>query len=159
MKAAVVYYSFEGNTKFVAEKIASKFEADIYELKTVENKVPNSGFFKYFWGGKQVFMKETPEILDLKFNPNDYDVIFIGTPVWAFTYSPAIKTFMEKYRFQDKKVVVFCTHSGGIKSTLENMKKDLGRNEYISEFNIIDPLKHEEKSSEEIKNWLDSIQL
>lgn len=121
MKVAVIYYSLEGNTKKVAGKIANKFNADIYELKELKNKITNTGFSKYFWGGKQVVTKQKPQIEKINFNPEEYDLIFIGTPSWVATYAPVLRTFFSKYDIKNKKIGLFCCHGGG---PGRNNKKD-----------------------------------
>lgn len=159
MKVAVVYYSFEGNTKNVALKVAKKFGGDVYEIKEVKSNVPKNGFFKYFWGGKQVMTKETPEIEDLNINIDEYDTIFIGTPVWAFTYTPAIRSFLKKYKIQDKKIGIFCCHAGGPKNTLKDLKDALPENEFIGEMEILDPLKNITDSNLKIENWFNDLKI
>ncbi|HQP91981.1 MAG TPA: flavodoxin, partial [Candidatus Omnitrophota bacterium] len=87
MKKLIVFYSLDGNTRFIARAIAESTGADMMELQPrVQPEL--KGFMKYLWGGRQVFMKEKPQLLSFQKNPQDYDLIFIGTPVWAFTYAP-----------------------------------------------------------------------
>lgn len=157
MKVAVIFYSFEGNTKKIATEIAEEFNADIFELKVVRNTVPKGGFMKFFWGGKQVFMKEKPELEEIDIKIDDYDLIFIGTPVWSFTYSPAIRSFFSKYEIKGKKIGLFCSHSGGLKNTMQDLKSCLPENEFITEFDIIDPLKNQVESEQKIEAWINSI--
>lgn len=159
MKTAVIYWSFEGNTEMIAKRISEKLNCDIFKIKLEKENVPKSNFFKYFWGGKQVMMKESPEIEPLGINIDDYDVIFIGTPVWAFTYTPAIRSFLQKYSIKNKKIVLFCSNSGGIKNTFEDMKSQLADNEIISEFALIDPLKNVNDANLKIDEWLDSLKI
>lgn len=121
MKIAVIYYSLEGNTKSVAEKIKEKFNADIYELKEIKQKSNKTEFSKYFWHGKQVVMKESPELKLLNLNIEAYDVIFVGTPSWVGTYTPALRTFFKKYNIKNKKIGLFCCHGGGPR---KNIRKD-----------------------------------
>lgn len=61
MITLVVYFSFDGNTKFIAENIAKTISADIIELKT-SKKYPTEGFRKYFWGGQSVIFGEKPKL-------------------------------------------------------------------------------------------------
>jgi len=159
MKIAVVYYSLEGNTKKVAMKIADKFSADIYELKEAKSIISKTGFFKYVWGGKQVVMKQNPDLEELNINIGQYEYIFIGTPVWAFTYSPAIRSFLSKYNIKGKKIGLFCSHSGGPGKTIQNMKDSLAENEFIAELDIIEPLKNEIESNKKIDEWLSNIKI
>lgn len=158
MKIAVIYYSLEGNTKKVAEKIADKFNADIYEIKEVKGSVPTSGFFKYFWGGKQVVTKKKPEIEDLNINIDEYDVLFIGTPSWVATYAPVFRTFFSKYEIKGKKIGLFCSHGGGPGETIKKMENELIGNEIIARFDLIEPLKNK-GSDEKIDKWLESINI
>jgi len=51
----------------------------------------SKGFMKYFWGGRAVMRNIKPELLPLNKDIQEYDVLFIGTPVWAFSYAPALK--------------------------------------------------------------------
>lgn len=159
MKVAIVYYSLEGNTKKVANQIAEKFNADLYELKEVKSTVPKTGFFKFVWGGKQVVMKQKPDLEELNINIDEYDLIFIGTPVWAFTFSPAIRSFLSKYNIKGKKIGIFCCHSGGLKNTIQDIKDNLNGNEFVAEFDIIDPLKNEAESDKKIDQWLNDINM
>ena len=95
MKTLVVYYSLEGNTKFIAETISKTVGADLLELKPIKD-ISSTWFMKYFWWWRQVMMKEKPELKAFDKDLDKYDLIFIGTPVWAFNYTPAIYTFFEK---------------------------------------------------------------
>ena len=54
MKILVIYYSFEGNTEFIAQAMARHAGADILKLEP-QNEQRHKGFMKYIWGGKQVF--------------------------------------------------------------------------------------------------------
>lgn len=80
----IIYYSLEGSTRLIAETIAQGLGADILELKPLKEINPK-GFLKYFWGGQQVVFKEKPRLEFFSKNPLDYEIIIIGTPVWAFT--------------------------------------------------------------------------
>jgi flavodoxin len=159
MKTAVIYYSLEGNTKKVANRISEKLNADIYELKEINSSVPKTGFLKFVWGGKQVVMKQKPDLEELNINIDEYDCLFIGTPVWAATYSPAVRSFFSKYTIKGKKVGIFCCHSGGLGNTIQNMKNCLINNEVIAEIAVIDPIKNDVKANKQIDEWLNNIKI
>jgi len=59
MRSSVVYYSFGGNTRFIAESIAEAVGADLLEIKP-KKELSSKGFMKYLWGGRQVVMGEKP---------------------------------------------------------------------------------------------------
>lgn len=139
MKSLVIYYSFEWNTKYIASNIADILKSEIIEIKTKKELINTHGFMKYFWGWKKILMNEKPEIEDINIDFNEYDLIFIGTPVWAYSYSPPLNTFFEKYKIQDKNVVIFCTHWWAKKNVLEKMKIRIIWNEIVWELDFYQP--------------------
>jgi flavodoxin len=80
MKTIVIFYSFEGNTRLIAENIARAAAADLLELKP-KKEIPSHGFMKYVWGGRSTMMKADPELLPYDKDLQRYDLFFIGTPV------------------------------------------------------------------------------
>nr|MDO8114591.1 flavodoxin [Candidatus Sigynarchaeota archaeon] len=141
-KILVVYYSFEGNTKLIADSIATAVGADILRLE-VERELKSHGFAKYLWGGRQVVMKSKPRIKPLDKSPTEYDTLFIGTPVWAYTFSPALRTFFSTVKLSGKKIALFCSCGGDRRKTFEHMKAQLAGNEILGEFETIEPLKND----------------
>lgn len=82
MKNLIIYFSLEGNTKFIAESIAEEIECDIMEL--IPSKKYSTGKIgKYFWGGKSVMFKEKPELINAQLDISNYKNIIIGTPFGA----------------------------------------------------------------------------
>ena len=157
MKILIVYYSFEGNCKYVAEEISKSVNAEILELKPKED-VKTKGMLKYVFGGKQAFVNEKPELLPLGKNIDSYDFIFLGTPVREWNYAPALKTFFSENKIKEKKVALFCCSDGGMGKALENMKKELCENEVISEMEFVNPLKKSKYDMETIvETWVDNI--
>lgn len=147
MKTLVVFYSLEGNTKFIAEIIAKELQADLLELKT-KKEFPTSGFKKYFFGGKSVVFKEKPTLTNDKIDLRPYDNIVIGTPIWDGTYSAPFNTFVEQYQFTGKKVALFACHlGGGAKKCFKMFKKVLAGNEFISEMEFVDPYRIDKESN------------
>jgi flavodoxin len=131
----VVYYSYEGNTRFIAEGIAKELGADIQELKPIKD-IKSRGFSKYMWGGRQVVTKKRPELQPLERKPENYEVIFIGTPVWAFTFAPALRTFFSEHPLKAKKVALFMCHGGGPKEAMAKMESELQGNIIIGKLDL-----------------------
>lgn len=153
MKAIVVYYSFEGNTKLIAQTIANEINADMEELKP-KKEIESKGFMKYLWGGSQVMMKKSPELFPINKNINDYDIIFIGTPIWAWTYAPPIRTFLENSNISNKKIAFFSCHEGQNGKTFNHFKEKLKNNIFIGEIDFFAPLKsNKEISVAHAKDW------
>lgn len=119
----VVYYSQLGHTKAVAEEIAARTGADIEEIAMV-NPYDTS-----FSATIERCMQDReadvlPEIQPLAANVADYDVVFIGFPVWFGTYAPPVTKWLEGVDLGGKKVVPFCTFgSGGLESSVADLRK------------------------------------
>lgn len=156
MKKLVVYYSFEGNTKLLSKIIAENLDADILELKP-RNEVKRKGFMKYLWGGKSVFMKEKPELEPISINIKEYDVLIIGTPVWAGTFVPSLRTFFDEHDIKNKKIFLFYTHDGGPGKTLNNMKSELKMNEIVGVKEFVKVSKNIEFNKNIAEKWVEEI--
>ena len=126
-KVLVAYFSATGTTKGVAEHIANGLNADIYEivpedpyteadlnyndnnsLTTIEMNDPNA----------------RPAISGSVENMEQYDIIFVGYPIWWGEAPRIVSTFMESYDFSGKTIVPFCTSGGsGIGSSASNLER------------------------------------
>ncbi|MFA4833796.1 MAG: NAD(P)H-dependent oxidoreductase [Patescibacteria group bacterium] len=148
----IIYYSLEGSTRLMAETMAETIDADILELKPLKEINPN-GFLKYFWGGRQVVFKEKPKLEIFDKNPLDYDIVIIGTPVWAFTYAPPLRSFFKRVKLRDKKIGIFCCHEGNPGKTLENLIKELAGNTIVGQTDFLNVKKDQEKNIEKAKDW------
>lgn len=157
MKSLIVYYSLEGNCKFISEKIQAITNSDILRLKPVKD-IKSKGFARYIWGGKQVVMNIKPKLEEFDKNINDYDVIFLGTPVWAGSFAPALNTFLSENEIKNKKVVLFCCSGGGQGKTFEKLKERLQGNKILGEIDFIEPLsKNKEMVNDEIEGWINKL--
>ena len=122
-KMLVLYYSQTSNTKAVATEIATKLGADLEEIVPVE--LYDGDFQATIERGKKELDEGAyPEIQPLKANAADYDVIFIGYPIWFGTYAPPVFTFLDQVDLSGKKLVPFCTFgSGGLESSVKDLAK------------------------------------
>lgn len=156
-KMLIMYYSLMGNTKFIAETIKEVTSADIQPLVPIKDLNPESST-KYMWGGMQATMKKKPELEPFKHNPNDYDLLIIGTPVWAWQASPPIRSLVNSCDFTKKKVALWCCCAGkGIKA-MERYKKLFKEAKIIDEMIFQDPLtKSKEESSEKAIKWIKNL--
>lgn len=139
IKILVVYYSLTGNTKFIASQISNELNADIEEVKPIKDLDPNSGS-KYFWGGMKATMKSKPDLEELVYNPSEYDLIIIGTPVWAWTLSPAIRAYCKKFDFGNKLIALFTSSSGNGIKAMSRFKEFMKNSTIIGENRFCDPL-------------------
>ena len=139
MKTIVVYYSLEGNTAWTAEKIAAALGADTLRLQP-KKAYPNSGFQKFFWGGKSAVMAEKPALEPYAFRAEDYDCVILGFPVWAGNVTPPIRSFVKKHDLRGKRFAAFACQSGaGAEKAFGKLRELLGIAEFDAELILIDP--------------------
>lgn len=124
-KQLVLYYSETGTTKTVAQELQKQLGADIEEIEAV---VPYSGNFQETIqrGQREMQSGEMPAIKPLKKKIADYDIIFLGYPIWFGTYANPIITLVKEQDFAGKTIVPFCTFgSGGLNTSSDALKKAL----------------------------------
>lgn len=157
MKSLIVYYSLEGNTKFVADTINEVLKGDIIKLQPKKD-ISKSGFKKYLWGGKQVLFKNKPELVDFQLDLSNYDFVILCTPVWAGKFVPAFNTFFYKYKMKGKKVGLLCTYGGSEGKTFDEFKKQLNDSEIIGEISFKEPLKNDKiQVASDVKKWINKF--
>ena len=124
-KSLVVYFSATGNTKALAEKIAEESGSDVFEI--VPEEPYTSADLNYNSdcraNDEQNDANARPAISNKLENLEDYDVIFIGYPIWWGTMPKIINTFLDTYDLSDKTIMPFCTSgSSGISSSVSAIK-------------------------------------
>lgn len=153
MKTAIVFYSLEGNTKFVAEKIKKELsDADLIEITPVK-EYPSKGIKKFLWGGKSAMMSEKPELNPYEFNSSEYEQVVIGFPVWAGRITPPLRTFVEENSdgLKGKKISAYACQSGnGAEKAFKGLKELLGIAEYSATMILIDPKDKPKEDNENI---------
>lgn len=125
-KKLVAYFSASGVTKAAAERLAKAAGADLFEIK------PETPYTRadLDWTNKKsrssVEMSNPnsrPEIAEKVSNMGDYDIVFIGFPIWWYVAPTIINTFVESYDFSGKSIVPFATSGGsGMGKTVEVLK-------------------------------------
>ncbi len=121
MKSLVVYYSRSNITKKLAENIASMTNSDIEEIKP---KVNYNGKLGYARGIKDGRSGKIVEMESLKYNPQDYDIIYIGGPVWASKVANPVISYLKLNENKLKDVKFFLTAgSSGFDSSFKQMEE------------------------------------
>jgi flavodoxin len=115
MAGQVIFYSRTGNTRTVAEVIAEAFNLHLQEIKDLKDR---SGFFGFIGGMVDVRKNPITTISPATLNLEEYEVLFIGSPIWGMKCAPAITTFLEGTDFAGKKVILFTTTSSRMKQTV-----------------------------------------
>ncbi len=151
-KVLVAYFSAGGSTARVASNLASVVSADLFEIRP---EVPYTSA-DLNWNNKNsrssVEMNDRncrPAIAAKVENMDQYDVVFVGFPIWWYREPSIIDTFMEAYDFSGKTVVPFATSGGsGLGNSSKNMQA-LAKGAKVVEgkrFNV-------RASQDELKNW------
>lgn len=158
MRVLTIFYSLEGNTRFIANSINEELKGDLKEIRP-KKEIPNKGFKKFLWGGKQVMFSEKPEIEDISIDFNKYDLIVFGTPIWASNFAPVFNTLFQKYDIKDKKIALFCCHGGGREGkAFIKLKEKLKENIFLGEAAFEDPLKKDTNNNAlKAKEWIRDI--
>jgi len=109
MRSLVVYYTRTGNTKKVAEMLQAKLEGDIEEIVDTKKR---AGILGWLGAGKDGAKGIETTIREIKNDPGEYDLVVIGTPVWAGGMAAAIRTYITQNKDKFDRTALFCTCSG-----------------------------------------------
>lgn len=157
MKSLVVYFSCTGTTKNIAEKIANASNSTIFRL---EPSIPyTSKDLEYYTNCRadkeQSDVNCRVEILKNIDSINDYDVIYIGYPIWHSLAPRIIYTFLESFDFSNKTIVPFCTYgSSGISTSVNDIRH------LLPNVNILSGKRFDKNASlNDIQNYLNSLNL
>lgn len=158
-KKLVAYFSATGTTAKVAETLADAIGANLFEI---EPAVPYTQA-DLDWMDKN--SRSTIEMNDKKFRPaitdadaaiEEYDVIFIGFPVWWYVAPTIINTFLEKYDFSGKEIVLFATSGGSdFGKTVEELKCSVSDSTTIIEGGLLNG----KQTYQSLTAWVDGLKL
>lgn len=158
MNKLVVYHSYTGHTKMIANMIKEKLNCDILELKP---KIAFSSDYQSVVDEYQNNEKEksTVEIEDININLDNYDEIIIGSPVWWYSVTPVIRSFLKENNLERKTIVPFATNAGWLGRTFKEIKELCENSNVINEMNIEFESYSDNlvTSIDEINNWIDRI--
>ncbi len=123
----VAYFSVSGTTAGIAEKLAEVTGADLFEIKPKKMYTDDDIDYNNPKSRSSMEMADIncrPEIMFKVGNMDQYDLVFIGFPIWWYRQPSIIDTFMEQYDFAGKTVVPFITSGGSdLGKVPENLKK------------------------------------
>lgn len=130
-KTLVAYFSASGRTRKKAEKLAKELAADLYEIKPAVpyTKADLNWMDKKSRSSIEMSDKSSrPEIVEDDAHIDQYDVIYVGFPIWWYIAPTIINTFLEKYDFSGKKICLFATSGGsGWGDTVDSLKDSVDK--------------------------------
>ena len=122
MKTLILYYSYGGNTKRIAEMIQKEIGGDIVRMDTV---VPYDGDYDTVvnQGQRENAKGYCPELKPLHIDWKAYNTIILGSLVWWYTFAPAMHSFLKQTDLTGKIVYPFATNGGWLGHTLKDFEK------------------------------------
>lgn len=153
-KTLVAYFSASGVTANAAQKLAEAAGADLYEIRPAVPYTKADLDWTDSGSRSSVEMKDSasrPEIAGKVENMEEYEVIYLGFPIWWYTAPSIIHTFLESYDMGGKEIILFATSGGsGFGKTAQDLKSSVPETTVIREGRLlngrIDP--------EALKGWL-----
>lgn len=127
-RVLVVYFSSGGATERIARDLAELCGADLEEIRERKEREAPRGFWGYFGAGARSSFRTAPRILPPARNPGDYDAVFVCTPVWSWSLSPPVRSWLRTFR-GSLPPAAYVTVSGDTKpdKIVRNMAKEGGR--------------------------------
>ncbi|MBQ4590990.1 MAG: NAD(P)H-dependent oxidoreductase [Clostridia bacterium] len=158
-KKLVAYFSASGVTATAAKTLAEAANADLYEIKPAVpyTKADLNWMDKQSRSSLEMQNKTfRPAIADTDAKIADYDVIFVGFPIWWYVAPTIINTFLESYDFSGKTVVLFATSGGsGFGKTLDELKGSVSDTAKLVEGKLLNG----KPSRDELAAWVNGLAL
>ncbi len=130
-KALVVYFSYGGQTAKVAKAVQEAAKADIFEVKTV-TPYPKGYHDCVNYAKDEKNRNFHPEIQNTVPNIKDYDVVYLGFPIWWYDAPMPIYSFIDKHDLRGKLVISFCTSGGStISEATPGLRKALPDSKFV----------------------------
>ena len=158
-KSLVTYFSASGVTKKVAEKLAEAAGADLFEIK------PEVAYTEADLNWMDKKSRSSIEMNDKSFRPaisekcnnmEDYDVVYIGFPIWWYVAPTIINTFLESYDFSGKTIVLFATSGGsGFGDTVKGLRGSVSDTTVIKEGKLF----NSGVSKDKLVSWVNDLGL
>ena len=158
MKELVLYFSVYSSTKTLAEEIARQTGADLKELKPVVAYDSNRDHYNALarLAKKEHDEDMRPEIAN-EINIEEYDRIYIGYPMWWYTFPMIIYTLFDKYDFSGMTIIPFNTHMGSKDGGTYRTIRELEPNATVLEGLPVEMKEAEGSASGKVSRWLESV--
>lgn len=155
-KILIAYYSLHnGNTRIIAEQIRNNVGGDLFRIETVQS-YPAEYRAVTEQAKKEIDSDFRPKLRTTIKDIDKYDIIYIGSPNWWGTITPAVFTFLESYNFSGKIIIPFITHEG---SRMGNSIADIKR--LAPKSTILEGLpihgNNVDKAESDVRAWLRKI--
>jgi hypothetical protein len=106
--------------------------------------------------GRDAMSGKETEIAPTSRNPADYDLIVIVQPVWAWSPTPAIRTYVNRNDLPDKKVALFFGGTN-LRQAVDKTKTLMPTSTFVGELALDEPLKNKEEAEKKIAEWCNKL--
>ena len=154
-KILIAYFSWSGNTQYIAEKIHNTTGGDMFKIETATPYPSDYQETAYGIAKKQHDENIKPKLKN-NGDVSSYDVIFVGTPVWWYEMTPAVKTFLTENNFEGKTIVPFITHGGGGQYTIAKDMEKLAKGSKVLTPFVVES-RGDNNVQSEINSWLKEL--
>ena len=155
----VAYFSATGVTAKVAELIADAAGADVYQIQPEVQYTPADLNWMDKNSRSSVEMNDKrirPAMVKRSLQVEDYDVVFLGFPIWWYVAPTIINTFLESFDFTGKKIILFATSGGsGFGKTVEELKVSVTDDTQIVEGKLLNG----KQTLAGVSEWISSLKL
>ena len=138
MKAAIIFYSFSGNTERAALYLQEELSSKGIAVNSLE-LMPKTEERSFLKQSKQALFKQRVDLNEVQYDLAEYDYVVFASPVWAFTFAPALRSYLDKVEgLKDKKTICFLTYGSGAGSAraLRELEGILGKKQADIIFSI-----------------------
>lgn len=147
LNVLVAYFSYTGTTQGIAEEIRFKIGADLFRIEREEDYSD-----VYTESRSEIWQNDRSNLKNTVENMDQYDVVFIGFPIWFHATPAPVNTFLESYDFTGKIIIPFCTSGGSdIEEAIPTFLNSCKNLAVYQERRI--------SNSSEIDSWLANIDL
>lgn len=132
----IIYHSYSGHTKMIANIIKKKLDCDVLELEPkYEFSSDYDEVVKEYQNNEKD--KSTVVIKDININLDNYDEIIIGSPVWWYSITPVVREFLKENNLEGKTVIPFATNAGWLGGTFKEIEELCKNSSVTNEMNIV----------------------
>lgn len=154
-KTLIVYFSWSGHTRTVANIIHELTGSDIVEIEVEE---PYSNVYDEVTARARYELDNDirPALVTRVENMDEYDTLIVGTPIWSSRLAPPVKSFLSGYDLSGKKILPFCTHGGsGTAQSVNNIREVCPDSEILQSLAVSGS--QAANSRNNVERWLKSV--
>lgn len=154
MKTLIAYYSLGGNTRKIAQRLQQETGGDLLEIKTVH---PYTGSYNAIveQGHREVNSGYLPEIQPVTADLSSYDRILLGSPVWWYTFAPAMHTFLQGRDWAGREIYPFATNGGWLGHTFPDFAQACAGAHVHPGLNVQFDGRSQQTPDSEIARWIE----